>query len=633
MRRFWMTVLVLATTGCGDIDLEQLVRQHPALTRIQVEPPGAHCEHGGQAVHSGLDLDDDGTLSDEEVKRTEFLCAAAPRPILVDTRTVAPGLTCPLGGAVLRAGLDTDGDGVLSDLETARELTSCRKAEDVRYRLTALDTTSSACAPWGTRVEAGPDLDGDGLLGDGELRTETVICVRSDLARVRLQAEPGGARCPAGGTRVDVGTDADADGIFEDGEVTARTFVCQPLHTYVGDYHVRDATDLVLLQSLSHIQGALRIHATALTEVVAPSLMVVQGELSLQANEALTRVELPGLRFVAGDVNLLQNGKLETLVLGDAPLGPLWVGGSLWLYASDSLTTLAGLNGVIPRGDLQVEDNALLEDGGAFTRITALPGDLRFMGNPRLASLPLPQLRSVGGTVSITRNDALTSLSGTRLEEVGAHVVIAGNAGLTDLTGMPELGRVHGTLSIFENPRLTTTRGLSGLRRVGGLEFARNDALEEVGEGLSALEAVSGELRFQENAALTHLGRFAFLSTVEGLELVSNPLLTDVSGLERVTELRFLVVQTHERLQGLEGLGHLRSLWTLNIRGNTGLTHLGLEGLQTVTDNFYITHNRALPTCLARELATRVYTALAPDLEGNDDAATCPPPPPPDSSP
>ncbi|MCP3100685.1 hypothetical protein LZ198_17585 [Myxococcus sp. K15C18031901] len=621
MRRscFWLTTLALATAGCDTISLDDFVRRPPALTRIEVEASGGNCEHGGKALLSGLDLDEDGTLSDAEVTRVEYLCTAKPEVVILSS-PLAPGGTCPRGGSLLRAGVDLDGDGRLADAEVTREVTTCTPEGVARYRLVPFEGPPGPCATTGTRVEAGLDLDGDGALGATEKQTEAVLCFTEEHVRVRLAPEPLGAQCPAGGTRVDAGIDSDGDGVFEDEEVLARTYVCQPLSTYVGDFFVRDETDLALLQRLSHIQGSLSINQTALTQVVVPSLMMVQGNLILEWNDALTRVELRSLRFVAGDVTVSNSVAMETLVLGS---GPLWVEGTVWLYRNLALTSLSGVTGVIPRHSLRVEDNPVLQNSGEFTYLTSLEGDFIFGTNPKLTSLPWSVLRSVGGTVNLSGLHAMKSLPGTQLEQVGGTLAIHANDLLEDLSALSKLTRVHGTLFLGALPRMVSAPNMEALQRTGGLELSDNLALEEVGPSFPVLEAVDGYLRIQSNPRLQRLGRFPVLSNVTWLEFVANLELKDVSGLEGVTELGSLLALGNASLTGFTGLRHVRSIGTLNVQGNPALTSLGLDGLETVRDTFFVRNNTGLPTCLAQALATRVFTAIQLEIEGNDDSATC----------
>jgi len=44
------------------------------LVRVDSEPAGINCEEGGVAIQTGLDLDGDAFLDDEEIISTQYVC-------------------------------------------------------------------------------------------------------------------------------------------------------------------------------------------------------------------------------------------------------------------------------------------------------------------------------------------------------------------------------------------------------------------------------------------------------------------------------------------------------------------------------------------------------------------------------
>lgn len=97
------------------------------------------------------------------------------------------------------------------------------------------------CAEGGTRVDVGSDNDGNGVLSDGEVSSTLYVCNApgSDGANgsdgqsslVRLQAEPVSANCPQGGTKVLAGKDSNGNGVLEDSEVSSSAYVCSAAPT------------------------------------------------------------------------------------------------------------------------------------------------------------------------------------------------------------------------------------------------------------------------------------------------------------------------------------------------------------------------------------------------------------------
>jgi hypothetical protein len=676
MRWTWTAVLALVA-GCDGIQLGELVKQPEVRTRVAAEPPGVHCAHGGsallsgldlndngalddgevtrtdyacvtaltrkepepagthcalggQAVHTGVDVDGSGALDDAEVTATEYLCATALPDVLVRTQAVRPGDKCQHGGQLSRAGHDNNGNGELEDGEVTREVYGCTQPGTLVTRVRGFETPPFICAGKTTSVEAGPDSDRDGELDDGEMRARLDLCVDVARVAVKLLPEPPGEQCPAGGTRVLAGEDTDQDGELGELEVISGTIVCQPMHTYSGNYAVMTAADLAALQGISHIQGQLSIEGTELTEVVLPGLSVVEGRVLVAGNNQLTRLELPGLRFVGMDLQVSEHPLLETLVLGGAWGGQLWVEQSLRIRFNPRLASMAGLGKVAPRLGLDLQENDALDfvDGQqGFSGIQALTGSILISGNDSLHALPFPNLQQVGGTVEIVGNKALQSLSGTHLYVIGSDLWVTDNDLLQDLSGLTSLQAITGWLRVSGNDSLRTTAGLPDLGRLGGLIVSVNSQLEWVGD-MPSLRSIDFQLDLTSNPKLRGLRNLdgpLSLSYVSQLTLVDNPLLTELDPLSRVTQLEVLKVQRSPALTSLGALAGLREVVDLNLMENDNLTRLDLGALRKVSQQFFVTHNPKLPTCLVTALAEAVHTGN-PALRrtnNNDDTATC----------
>jgi hypothetical protein len=670
MRWSWVAVLALAT-GCEGIDLEQLVEQHPALTRVVLVPPGAdcaqggralqagadvnhngvlddaevtstervcatalvrkrpepagtNCAHGGQAVQTGVDLDASGQLDDAEVTATEYLCATLLPQVLVRVQAVPPGERCANGGQLSRAGHDTNGNGELEDSEVTREAYGCTEPEPVLTRVIA--RPSGACQGAGSVVEAGPDLDRDEVLDDGERRATIELCGDTSRVLVSRLPEPVGMACPSGGTRVRAGVDANDDGELSDQE-RIDVLVCNDVHTYHGNYQAQGAADLAALQGITRIRGGLRLTRTALTEAVLPSLVVVEGALNIDSNASLTRVELPSLRFVGQHVSVSSNPLLEVLVLGGGQQERLWVEQSLTVEHNPRLQSVSGLRYVAPRNALYLRDNDALQHHPletGFGAMHTLTEGLIVAGNDALEHLPLSNLGQVGGFVFIERNPALRSLGGlSSLTTVGSDFYLTGNDALRDLSGPAMLRAVGGWLRISGNNGLLTTEGLTSLGRVGGMTLIANASLEAAGD-LPLLETIESQLEVSSNPKLVTVRNLNGLRNLTNIALSDNPLLTRLPGLGGVRHMNELLVSRNATLASLEDLTGLRSLRRLSVSDNPGLVRLSLGALEQVTLDFIITSNPRLPTCLATALAS-VYTG-EPDwlvIRDNDDAATC----------
>ncbi|WP_437799940.1 hypothetical protein [Sorangium sp. So ce693] len=133
------------------------------------------------------------------------------------------------------------------------------------------------------------------------------------------------------------------------------------------------------------------------------------------------------------------------------------------------------------------------------------------------------------------------------------------------------------------------------------------------------------------------------------MALKSNPALRNLQGLEGVSQLANLLVIGNAKLESLEGLSALETVYqdltigsnavltsidglsalraidqNLIISNNPELTSLdGLSSLERIHYGLEITTNPKLPTCEAEELRERTGVPQA-SVINNDDSATCP---------
>ncbi len=619
MRRMWMAIAVFAT-GCDGISLDRLIRQHPPLTRLASEPGGANCALGGHAVHTGLDINDNGVLDDDEVTTTTYACTTSVPGVLLSVRDEPPGANCAEGGKAYRAGHDLNGNDALEDSEVTSEAYGCASSETVLTRVREQEPRVFPCHEGGSRVEAGQDVNGNGELDDSEVRASTILCVPNDAVRVRLTPAPPNLACPTPNTQVDVGTDVNQDGVLSTNEVADTLFVCQPLHTLMGDHHVRGEVDLAVLGGISRIRGNLTFSTEALQQAVLPDLLQVEGTLEV-LDTSLARVEMPSLRFVGSALTVARNPALQTLTLGSSGLGPLWVQGQFSLVSNPALPTLTGVSAVTPRSSILIKDNANL-DGGSFTYVAEHLASITLEDNAKLSTLPFRNLQWLGGSLSLVRNPSLVNLSGTVLQKVGGDLLVQDNESLTSLSGMPELESVGGTLGIRSGPNLRSTTGLTALAQVGVLAFENNPVLESI-EAFPELKRVTHGIRIDGNATLHGLWQFRSLQHLGFLVVRNNPALARLQGFSDLQTMTTLSLENNASLTDLSDFSSLRTLEELNILSHEGLVRLDLHRLEAVTRSFAVTENPSLPNCLAVSLAARVIQGYAAEIRGNDTTATC----------
>ncbi|MCP3139533.1 DUF7151 family protein [Pyxidicoccus xibeiensis] len=600
-----------------------------ALSRRREEPAGSHCEKGGQAVQTGVDLDSSGTLEDGEVTHTDYVCATSVPGVLVRTRPVPPGTQCPMGGQVSEAGNDDNGNLLLEDDEIDSEAHGCTEVDPVLWRLsTGSGVALEGCDTTGTTVKAGPDLNRNGELEDGEVRGEASACIHINQAGVLQRAVAEAETCPTGGTLVGMGRDSNGNGVMEEAELLARAYVCLPTLTYEGNYTVTRPADLVALRAVSRIRGHLTITGPTLAELVLPGLVAVEGSLRIDSTQVLKRVELPGVRFVGQALSVNDNPQLETLVVGGNPSEEVPVGTDLVISVNPRLTSLEGLAAVSPRGSVELSFNPALVEPGDLVNVREPRGSVTVHMHGALRTFPMPNLRSVGESLTISNTRMLTSLDSlSQLSHVGKDLSIEDTLEVVSLkVALQSLRTVGGVLEIVSNAKLENLGEMPELTQAGSIHILGNAALQEV-LPMARLEVVLKEIRVINNPSLHTVERFPSLRYVKEVALIDNPVLTGVHGFGKVRWLSELTVLRNTALQDLEGFLLLSEVDMLSVAENPRLTALRLVALTDVTTSFSIRDNTRLPTCLAVSLADRVYSG-PPDqriIERNNDQAGCGP--------
>ncbi len=74
MKLWTLLVPVIGVAACSNSTPKTL---HASVVRLDAEPNGTNCGHGGTAVRAGLDANDNGTLEDSEVGQTRYVCNGA----------------------------------------------------------------------------------------------------------------------------------------------------------------------------------------------------------------------------------------------------------------------------------------------------------------------------------------------------------------------------------------------------------------------------------------------------------------------------------------------------------------------------------------------------------------------------
>jgi hypothetical protein len=596
---------VLATSYVCDAPTRML------LLRAETEPVGTHCSVAGTAVSAGLDLNGNGVLDDDEVSTVQYQCGTKLAALMARSIAEAAGAHCAFGGTRVEVGTDRDFDGTLSDHEVEQSLWVCtpRPAGPVLVRKT-LGTVPN-CRGTGFLVSAGIDDDGDGVLSDLEVDATTGVC--SPVVATYQVATRGDFEYLVQNVWLVVG-----DLEFSSSDLTTIAFP-QGLGV-AGTLRVTDnpkLTDLSLrpivlggdiiiarnpaLASVrlepglllhSPIAGSVVVEDAPVLKVFWSSISALGGSLTI-SRTGLEFLWVPSLLRVGGDVTLERNPVLRAVTLNE-------------LAATDGLDTIGGT--------LRVADNGALTSLNA-TALRRIDGDLVLSNNDAMVTLGSDWVGhrvsptwagelAVGGTIIVRDNASLVTTSALAARSASG-LTITNNAALTS-TEFRNLTTILGNWTVTDNPVLefvgTTPSSLTDV--TGSIEFARNPSLASI-PSLSALRALHGGLSVRDAPLLEYVGL--------------GDLLGAASLTFQDTGLRWLGrAPAGSYFDNLTGLSQLEELTLMR---NPRLTDLHLPLLSHLS-SLSVIDSPQLPNCQAQNLATQ--TGAVATLSGNDATATCP---------
>ncbi|WP_197477257.1 hypothetical protein, partial [Alcanivorax sp. HI0044] len=211
-----------------------------SLLDMSNEPEGAECASGGQKLTSGLDFNRNGTLDIDEVIQTKYICNGVSPVVhssLVKTENIGPGQFCDNGGVKVSSGLDVNEDGLLSEGEITGNAYICHGEDgenSISLVAVEVEAAGANCSAGGNKVTSGQDLNADGTLQAEEVTDVNYICNGTDgidgedglSALVNVSDEPAGVNCPSGGKRIETGQDDNADGILQAAEIDQSDYLC-----------------------------------------------------------------------------------------------------------------------------------------------------------------------------------------------------------------------------------------------------------------------------------------------------------------------------------------------------------------------------------------------------------------------
>jgi len=156
---------------------------------------------------------------------------------------------------------------------------------------------------------------------------------------------------------------------------------------------------------------------------------------------------------------------------------------------------------------------------------------------------------------------------------------------ITNLNGLSQLTTLWSSVDIANNPNLTNLNGLHNVTESGPLHIDNNDGLIDL-TGLNSVTSVS-QLNVNNCAAITSLSGLTSLTNLgSGLQVLSNPSLTSLDGLENVTN-GSLNLNSCNQLSDISALSNLATCGQLNIFNCALLTDV--SDLSNLTNVYSLT--------------------------------------------
>jgi hypothetical protein len=347
------------------------------------------------------------------------------------------------------------------------------------------------------------------------------------------------------------------------------------------------------------------------------------------------------------------------------------VAGDLSITASVEVPCLCGVDGTITVAGsaadvslpIAVDAGALLVVGSASLDRLSAPnlrtlgiGDLQVSSDPALATLDLPWVTDVAGSVQITDLVGLSDLGLGHLANIGGDFAIEGVSAVTaDLTRVRTVG---GNLTISANPYLLGVDTLRSIYTVGGdLTVSGNPVLAELDMG-DVLDAVGGTIAITDNPAMTEIDGFTLIPAVNAVVVSGNGALVGFGGFDIALDAAAITIADNPNLVGVDAfknlglppelpldtddpdplptvfpdivivdnpkLKFLTDFCAPMVRATSiSLTRNGLEDLNAFADldlisgNLAIVDNPALPTAAAQAFADRVDVGGSVTISGN----------------
>ena len=438
-----LTLIALFAAGCGH---DVALGGPNTLVRVDSEPAGINCEEGGVAIQTGLDLDGDAFLDNDEIVSTQYVCNGVS-PVECSGGTIIEGTVVVSETAELAqlAGVNcVDGDLLIAGTDTTElDLLSLETVTgDIviagNSQLTSLAGVASL-RNVGRRalIQGNPILADLGSLGTLERALGLTIIGNDGLTDLRGLEGLTDSRI-----NLNITNNGELVSLAGLENMTSSTEIV----TIRSNRKLTDATALANLRTVNFIDISGNVE---LQELRLSSLEKIDLRFIVDSNPALVTFEAPVLATIGDLTSFNGNTALVTLSLPS-----LLTAQNVWIRSDASLTSVSVPNLSFITGNLELSTAPALA-GADFGSLLSIGGNF-LVSKTRLGSfVGFAQVSGIGGTMTVTQNHSLPNFSGlVALERVSGNLATTMNNNLSSFAGLDAFAEVGGDLTITGNGSL-----------------------------------------------------------------------------------------------------------------------------------------------------------------------------------
>ncbi|MEM1120016.1 MAG: hypothetical protein AAGJ18_06175, partial [Bacteroidota bacterium] len=289
--------------------------------------------------------------------------------------------------------------------------------------------------------------------------------------------------------------------------------------------------------------------------------------------------------------------------------------GNLTIRNNPNLSSLQGLSSLfaLNQGSLLLENNPTLTDLTGLDRLNSVHS-ITIKSMNGLSDLT--GLTEVNGLFKLTINNCanLTALNGTNfLVGIYDHLILTNNPELTDISSLDLVG-LQGLVTITDNAKLANCSiycicNLINCSGANNVTVSNNAAgcndITDIQNNCVTNSCCPSDLFFFSQADIDAYNLIC--PTIAGRVFITGDDVTDLSPLSTIETISGqLSINGCSMLTSLAGLDNLEEIGEVQILNNPLLTDLALPKLETVTGNFQLIQNQGIITLNGPSLLTSV---------------------------